>query len=123
MLWGFPGGSGGKESACNAVDLGSIPGSGRSPAEGMATGYSSILAWIILWTEEPGGLLCNPWGHKESDKTEQLTRAHTHTHTHTHTMLRIPSHQIHCIITTIVGKTISICIYRRIAPIQEMKIK
>ena len=31
---GFPGGSDGKESACNAGDLGSIPGSGRSPGEG-----------------------------------------------------------------------------------------
>ena len=28
---GFPGGSNGKDSACNAGDLGSIPGSGRSP--------------------------------------------------------------------------------------------
>ena len=31
---GFPGGSDGKESACNAGDLGSIPVSGRSPGEG-----------------------------------------------------------------------------------------
>ena len=31
---GFPGGSDGKESACNAGDLGSITGSGRSPGEG-----------------------------------------------------------------------------------------
>ena len=31
---GFPGGSDGKESACNAGDLGSIPGSGRSLGEG-----------------------------------------------------------------------------------------
>ena len=27
------------------------------------TTYSSILAWIIPWTEEPGG----PWGHKKLD--------------------------------------------------------
>ena len=33
-LWDFPGGSDGKESACNAGDLGSISGSGRSPGEG-----------------------------------------------------------------------------------------
>ena len=32
--WGFPGGSDGKESACNAGDPGSIPGSGRSTGEG-----------------------------------------------------------------------------------------
>ena len=34
-------------------DLGSIPGSGGSPEKGMAT-HSSILAWRISWTEEPG---------------------------------------------------------------------
>ena len=33
-LDGFPGGSDGKESTCNARDLGSIPGLGRSPGEG-----------------------------------------------------------------------------------------
>ena len=36
--------------------------------KGMAT-HSSILAWRILWTEEPGGLQSSPWGHKESDMT------------------------------------------------------
>ena len=35
---GFPGGSDGKVSACNAGDSGSIPGSGRSPGE--ENGYS-----------------------------------------------------------------------------------
>ena len=34
LNWGFPGGSEGKASACNAGDLGSIPGLGRSPGEG-----------------------------------------------------------------------------------------
>ena len=38
----FPGGSDGKESACNAGDLGLIPGSGRSPGEGTATQSSSL---------------------------------------------------------------------------------
>ena len=33
-LPGFPGGSDSKESACNAGDPGSVPGSGRSPGEG-----------------------------------------------------------------------------------------
>ena len=42
--------------------------------KGMAT-HSSILAWEIPWTEEPGGY--SPWGHKESDMTEQLS-AHAH---------------------------------------------
>ena len=34
VLWGFPGGSDGEESTCNAGDLGSIRESGRSPGEG-----------------------------------------------------------------------------------------
>ena len=99
---GIPGGSDGKESACNSEDLGSAPGSGRSPGEGngnplkysglgnsmdggawwaavhgvakswtrlseftftfhfhalekeMAT-HSSVLAWRIPGTREPGG--------------------------------------------------------------------
>ena len=48
----------------NAGDMGSIPGLGRSLGEEIAT-CSSILAWRIPWTEEPGGL------HKvtESDMT------------------------------------------------------
>ena len=34
IIWGFPGSPDGKESACNAGDPGSIPGSGRSSGEG-----------------------------------------------------------------------------------------
>ena len=52
---GFPGGSDDKESTYNAGYLGLLPGSVRSPGEGIAT-HSSILAWRIPWTEEPGGL-------------------------------------------------------------------
>ena len=43
---GFPGGSEGKASACNAGDLGLIPGSGRSPGEGNGN-HASTLAWKI----------------------------------------------------------------------------
>ena len=52
---GFPGGSAVKNLPANAGDMGSIPGLGRSPEEGMAT-HSSILAWRIPWTGEPGGV-------------------------------------------------------------------
>ena len=45
----FPGSSDGKVSAYNVGDLGSIPGSGRSPEKEIAT-QSSILAWRIPWT-------------------------------------------------------------------------
>ena len=47
LIDGHHGGSGGKESAYNAGDPGSIPGSGRSPGEGYGN---------PPWTEEPGGL-------------------------------------------------------------------
>ena len=49
----FPGGTAGKESICNAGDLGSISGLGRSPGEFHG--------------------LYSPWSHKESDMTEQLS--------------------------------------------------
>ena len=72
-LKGFPGGAVGKESACSAGDtgdMGSIPGSERSLEGCMAT-HSSILAWRILWTEEPGGAQ-GPQVLKESDTTEAI---------------------------------------------------
>ena len=56
--WGLPRRLSGNEPLANAGDIrdtGLIPGSGRSPEEGMAT-HSSILAWRIPRTEEPGGL-------------------------------------------------------------------
>ena len=68
---GFPGGSDGKESACNAKDLGSYPWVGEDPlrSEWLAT-LTSILAWRIPWTERSlAGY--SYWGRKESDTTEQ----------------------------------------------------
>ena len=56
VLCGFPGGPESKAAANNAGDPGSIPGSGRSSGEGNAT-QSSILAWEIPWTVEPGGFV------------------------------------------------------------------
>ena len=47
--------SAGKESTCQAGDVGLIPGWGRSSEKKMAT-HSSILAWEIPQTEEPGRL-------------------------------------------------------------------
>ena len=46
---GFPDGADGKESACNAGELGLIPGLGRSPGEGKDY-PPSIVAWRIPWT-------------------------------------------------------------------------
>ena len=67
VFLGFPGGSAGKESTCNAGDLGWIPGLGRS-GEGKAT-HSSI--------PEFHGLYC-PWGCKEWDTTGRLSLSHFH---------------------------------------------
>ena len=53
-------------SVGNIRDSRSNPG---SLEEGMAT-HSSILAWRIPWTEEPGRLQCRSVGSKESDTTE-----------------------------------------------------
>ena len=67
MTKAFPGGSGGKESACNVGDLGSIFGSGRSPREG--NGYS--LQYSCL--ENPmdtGAWWATVYGVTELDMTE-----------------------------------------------------
>ena len=60
-------GSAGKESACDAGDLGLTPGLGRSPGEGK--GYP-------LQSSDLENGLYSPWGRKESDRTEQLPLTH-----------------------------------------------
>ena len=62
--WGFPCGSVGKEPACNAGDLCSIPALERSPGEG--NGYPAFWPVEFHW-------LYSPWGRKESDTTERLS--------------------------------------------------
>ena len=49
----------------------------EDPLEKEMATHSSILAWKIPWTEEPGGLY-NPWGHKESDMTQGLIHKDLH---------------------------------------------
>ena len=53
---GFPGGSDGKESACNVGDLCSIPGWGRSPGGKAWQPTRVFLPGESPWTKEPGGL-------------------------------------------------------------------
>ena len=55
ILRGFPGGSDGKESACNAEDPVSSVG-GEDPLEKEMATHSSILAGRIPWAQEPGRL-------------------------------------------------------------------
>ena len=54
-IWGFPGGAVVKTLPADARDAGLIPGSRRSLGKGNGN-HSSIVAWKIPWTEEPGGL-------------------------------------------------------------------
>ena len=67
---GFPGGSNGKETACNAGDVGSIPGLGRSPREG----NGSPLQYSYLENFHGQRRLAGYglWGHKRVPTTEQL---------------------------------------------------
>ena len=54
-MMGFSGGTASEESACNAGNPSSIPGSGRSPRKG--NGYPPQCSCQgITWMEEPGGL-------------------------------------------------------------------
>ena len=73
VYFGIPGGSDGKESTCNAEDLGSIPGLGRSPGGG----HGNPLQYSCL--ENPHGQRIlvgySPWGLKESDTTDRLNKA------------------------------------------------
>ena len=63
----FPGGSDGKESACNAGDLGSIPGLGRFPGGGHSNPF-----WYSLHGQRSlAGY--SPWGCKEWDTPEGLS--------------------------------------------------
>ena len=70
---GFPGSSAGKESACNAEDPGLIPGLGRFPGGG----HGNPLQYSCLENPPEQRSLAgySPWGHKESDTTEQLSTA------------------------------------------------
>ena len=64
------GSSDGKESACNVGDLGLIPGLERFPGDG----NDNLLQYFCLKNPMDRGALAgySPWGHKESDTTQQL---------------------------------------------------
>ena len=74
MCIGFLGGSDGKESACSAGDMGSIPGLQRS----RRGGHGNLHQYSCL--EKPQGQRSLvgyiPWGRKESDTTERLSTAY-----------------------------------------------
>ena len=65
---GFPGGLMVKNLPANTGDMGLISGSRRCLRKEMAT-HSTILAWKIPWTKEPGGLQFMGLKKKESDTT------------------------------------------------------
>ena len=69
---GLPGGSDGKESACNSGDPGSVPGSGNTPEEG----NGNPLQYSCLENSMDGGTwqaTYNLWSYKELGMTERIT--------------------------------------------------
>ena len=72
MGLGFPGGSDGKESACNAGDLDSIPGR-EGPLEKEWLPTPVFLPGEFHRQKSLAGY--SPWGGQESDMTEQLSRS------------------------------------------------
>ena len=68
---GFPGGSDGKESVRNEGDPGSIPEAGKIPWRKKWQSTPVFLPGEFLGQWSLAGY--SPWGHKESDPTEQLT--------------------------------------------------
>ena len=74
----FPGGSDGKESACNFGNLGLIPGLGKSPGGR----HDNPFQYSCL--ENPHGqrslVNYSPWGCKESGMTERLNTVHIRLH-------------------------------------------
>ena len=78
-LIGFPGGSEGKESACNAGDPSTIPVSGRSPGKG--NGNPLQYSCMENSTDRGAWGGYSPLGRKESDMPE---------HTHIHTCTQMP---------------------------------
>ena len=76
---GFPGGSDGKESACNVGDLGLIPGSGRSPGEG----YGKPLHYSCLENSMDRGTW---WA-----TVHQVAKSQTGLSTHTYSIIYVYS--------------------------------
>ena len=79
MRMGFPGGSDGKESACNAGDLGSIPGLGRFPGEGNGNPleYSCLensMDWRAWWATVHGVAKSQMWLSDEHSSAKRQVR-------------------------------------------------
>ena len=70
-VMGFPGGSDGKESACNAGDLGSIPGLGRSPGGGHGNPHQ--YSCLENPHEQKSLAVYSSWGQKGSAMTQRLS--------------------------------------------------
>ena len=99
---GFPGGTTGKESACQCRRCKRFrfdPWVGKMPWNRKWQTHSRILAWSIPWAERPGRAqsmgsqrVRHDWArvcthtqtHTQTHKRHTHTHVHTHTHTHTH---------------------------------------
>ena len=78
-----------KSSPADAGHRTQVPSLGQEdPQEEEMPVHSSMLAWKIPWTEEPGGL------QSTGPQRVRHYRAHTHTHTHTCTCTHTPTHSL-----------------------------
>ena len=112
-MLGFPGRSHGKESACSAGDLGSIPGSERSPQEGHGNPLQcSFLESSIdrgAWRATVHGVTKSQ--HDWVTNTHSHTHTHTHTHAHAHTEVNVGCCTILFSTTVSAIKIFSYCIF------------
>ena len=91
-FWGFPGGTSGKELACQCrrhKRHGFNPWAGKIPWRRAWQPTPVILVWRIPGTEEPGGL--ESIALQRIEHTTEAT-SHKHTHTHTYALFTLPPH-------------------------------
>ena len=98
LFKGFPGGSEGKESPCN---VGSIPGSGRSPGEG--NGNPLQCSCLENFLEQRSWADYSLWGYKESDMTEQLIHTASSPHEEHWLIIYFPATMVHSFSTYVSG--------------------
>ena len=94
MIWSFPGGTSGKESACQCRRCkrhGFHPWVTKIPWRRKWQPTPVFLPGKSPWTEKPGELH-SPWGHKESDTTKRLSTDHHQFSSVTQSYLTLKSH-------------------------------
>ena len=124
-IWGFPCGSAGKESICNAgasEDVGLIPGLGRSPGGGLGNPLQYSCLENLCGQGSLAGY--SPQGCKESDMTEetQHTRTYVQMYTDICVCIYIYTHTHICVYYRYTQMYTYICIHMYICIVGNPKI-